>query len=106
MYVIYVTNLVDIIKPLKLEWFHERHNMLGYYVCHLYHQPSRHQFKPLKGGISYTAKTNSKTHHGLKLLNDLFDSLPINVFILRVSKKTEKPIKPRNRKKIIEKIEP
>jgi hypothetical protein len=43
--------------------------------------------------ISYTAKTNSKTHHGLKLLNDLFDSLPINVFILRVSKKTEKPIK-------------
>jgi len=22
MYVIYVTNLVDIIKPLKLEWFH------------------------------------------------------------------------------------
>jgi hypothetical protein len=75
MYVIYIINLVDIIKPLK-------------------------------GVISYTAKTNSKTHHGLKLLNDLFDSLPINVFILRVSKKTEKPIKPRNRKKIIEKIEP
>ena len=62
MYVIYIINLVDIIKPLK-------------------------------GGISYTAKTNSKTHHGLKLLNDLFDSLSINVFILRVSKKTEKPIK-------------
>jgi len=75
MYVIYIINLVDIIKPLK-------------------------------GVISYTAKTNSKTHHGLKLLNDLFDSLPINVFILRVSKKTEKLIKPRNRKKIIEKIEP
>jgi hypothetical protein len=62
MYVIYIINLVDIIKPLK-------------------------------GGISYTAKTNSKTHHGLKLLNDLFDSLPINVFILSVSKKTEKSIK-------------
>ena len=75
MYVIYIINLVDIIKPLK-------------------------------GGISYTAKTNSKTHHGLKLLNDLFDSLPINVFILRVSKKTEKLIKPRKPKKITKKTEP